>query len=184
VNVELAGVVLAGGAARRLSGVDKPMLEIRGRPILHAVVDALSDADPVVVVGPRRAGPQGVLWTRERPVGGGPVAALAAGLARVPGGARLVAVLAGDLPAVTRSTVDRLRAAIDTADGAVLLDDSGRKQWLAGVWRHERLRAALPEAPAGRSLRSVFGGLEVTGVIAVGDEALDVDTPEDVDRLR
>lgn len=184
MNAELAGVVLAGGAARRLSGMDKPMLEVHGRPILHAVVDALSAAEPVVVVGPRRDGLPNVRWTREQPPGTGPVAALAAGLALVPAGTRHVAVLAGDLPAINPSTVDKLRDAVGAADGAVLLDETGRRQWLAGVWRHDRLHAALPDAPAGRSLRSVFGGLEVAAVPALGDEAFDVDTPEDLGRLR
>jgi molybdopterin-guanine dinucleotide biosynthesis protein A len=178
---DLAGIVLAGGAARRLSGVDKPMLEIGGKPLLRRAVDALAAADPVVVVGPERARVTGVRWTREDPPGGGPVAALAAGLA-VLGQPELVAVLAGDLAAVERSTVDRLVAALGDADGAVLLDANGRRQWLLGVWRTPTLRAVMPAEPANFPLRMVFAPLEVVAVPEVAGESADIDTPED--RLR
>lgn len=163
-----------------MSGVDKPMLEVRGRSLLRRSVDALAAASPVVVVGPERDGFPGVRWTREDPPGGGPVAALAAGLA-VAGDAELVAVLAGDLAAVTPSTVERLVAAVE-ADGAVVVDAGGRRQWLLGVWRTARLRSVLPAGPAGVSLRSVFGALRVAEVPERDGEAADVDTPED--RLR
>lgn len=129
----LYGIVLAGGAARRLSGVDKPMLEVGGVPLLRRALAALGDARDVVVVGPPRAGVDGVRWAREVPAGTGPVAALAAGLHAVqPRADDEVAVLAGDLAGVTASTVRRLRAALGAADGALLVDADGRRQWLTG----------------------------------------------------
>ncbi|WP_205669086.1 molybdenum cofactor guanylyltransferase [Amycolatopsis suaedae] len=178
-----AGIVLAGGAARRLGGQDKPLLEVGGSSLLARAVAALAGADPVVVVGPPRPGVTGVRWAREDPPGGGPVAALAAGLAAVPGDGEL-AVLAGDLAGVTASTVDRLRAAAAAADGAVLVDADGRRQWLLGVWRAAALRAALPADPAGRSLRRTLGDLSIVEVVALPGEAADVDTPDDLRRLR
>ncbi|HJQ47968.1 MAG TPA: molybdenum cofactor guanylyltransferase [Amycolatopsis sp.] len=177
---DLAGIVLAGGAARRLSGVDKPMLEIDGKPLLRRAVDALAAASPVVVVGPERPGIGGVLWTREEPPGGGPVAALAAGIALVD--TPLVAVLAGDLVAMTSSTVDNLRDALGGHDGAVLVDGEGHRQWLIGLWRTESLRAALPAVPAGASLRGVLGALDIADVPAGAGEGVDVDTPADLAR--
>ncbi|MGH3433518.1 MAG: NTP transferase domain-containing protein, partial [Thermocrispum sp.] len=80
----LYAVILAGGAAARLSGVDKPMLEVGGKPLLHTVIGAVAGAAAVVVVGPRRTDTMRVRWAREDPPGGGPVAALAAGLAALP----------------------------------------------------------------------------------------------------
>ncbi|WP_373299440.1 molybdenum cofactor guanylyltransferase [Amycolatopsis acidiphila] len=157
------------------------MLEVGGKPLLRRAVDALAGAGPVVVVGPERAGIPGVRWTREEPPGGGPVAALAAGLA-VLGEPELVAVLAGDLAAVRASTVDRLRAALGDADGAVLVDAQGRRQWLVGVWRTAKLRAVLPAEPANFPLRKVFGALGPVPVPELDGEAADIDTPED--RLR
>ncbi|MFC4003434.1 molybdenum cofactor guanylyltransferase [Prauserella oleivorans] len=174
----LAGIVLAGGAARRLGGVDKPLLEIAGTTLLERAVTALRAADPVVVVGPRREGISGVRWTREDPPRSGPVAALAAGLRLVE--QPLVAVLAADLRGVGAGTVDRLRAALGDADGAVLTDEAGRRQWLIGIWRTTRLRAALPADPVGASLHRTLSGLSIVDVPALPGEASDIDTPEDL----
>lgn len=185
----LAGVILAGGAARRLGGIDKPMLAPQGPPLLHRAVAAVAGADPVVVVGPRRQGLPRVRWTRENPPGGGPVAALVAGLELVD--TELVAVLAADLPGIATATVERLVAAVGgtagtaggaVADGAVLVDADGRRQWLVGVWWVARLRAALPARPQGASLRSTLGRLSIVEVVARQGEADDVDTPADLER--
>ncbi|MGC7099682.1 molybdenum cofactor guanylyltransferase [Amycolatopsis lurida] len=182
-----AGIVLAGGEARRLGGVDKPMLEVGGRSLLEGVLAALGDADVVgtvdtVVVGPPRDGIRAVRWTREDPPGGGPVAALAAGLALLPD-ATEIALLAGDLTGLTSSTVDRLRRARGAADGALLVD-AGRRQWLTGVWCAAALRAAVPAEPSGAALRRTLGDLSIVEVPAAPGEAADVDTPEDLHRLR
>lgn len=158
------------------------MLEIGGISLLRKAIDALGEAREVVVVGPVRPGVAGVRWTREDPPGGGPMAALAAGLAVLPAGEALVGVLAGDLPGVHMSTLARLRAAVADADGAVLVDASGRRQWLTGVWRAEALRGVLPTEPAGVSLHATLGGLAVVEVPAESGEAVDVDTPEDLKR--
>jgi molybdopterin-guanine dinucleotide biosynthesis protein A len=148
---------------------------VGGRTLLDRALDAVRAAEPVIVVGPERpAG--GVVWTREDPPGGGPVAGLAAGLARL-ADVDLVAVLAVDQPGVTASTVDRLRAAVGAGAGAVLVAD-GHLQWLAGVWR-----AAVPAEPAGASLRSVLRPLAPVEVPARPGEADDVDTPEDLSTL-
>ncbi|WP_318306778.1 molybdenum cofactor guanylyltransferase [Amycolatopsis solani] len=178
-----AGIVLAGGSARRLSGVDKPDLSVGGKPLLARAVHALDGAVRVIVVGPRRAGFD-VVWTREPVPGTGPVAALAAGLAFVPDDAEAVAVLAADLPGVRRSTVDRLVAAIGEGDGAVLVDAAGARQWLLGAWRVGALRAALPDEVENAALRRMLAGLAVAEVPAERGEADDIDTPEDLERHR
>lgn len=183
-------MILAGGAARRLSGLDKPALEVGGRTLLARAVGAVAGADPVVVVGPRRDLPADVRWTREDPPGEGPLAGLAAGLAALAEADAEaqpdthVAVLAADLTGIEYDTVTRLRAALDagSAAGALLVDESGTPQWLIGVWRLGRLKAALPADPAGRSLRSVLRDLIPVEVPALPGEAADVDTPEDLAR--
>lgn len=180
-------VVLAGGRASRMRGVDKTAILLDGRTLLDHALAAVAAAGHVVVVGPQRTVARPVSWAREEPAGSGPLAALAAGLSRL---ARistvdgLVAVLAADQPGVTAATVARLRAAVSEVDdggvdGAVLVAD-GRRQWLTGVWRTGVLRAAMPERVAGAPLRALFGGLDVAEVPAVGREGRDVDTPEDL----
>ncbi|GAA3570245.1 molybdenum cofactor guanylyltransferase [Amycolatopsis ultiminotia] len=182
--MRFAGIVLAGGAARRMSGVDKPELVVRGSSLLAHALAALAGARPLVVAGPQRPGYPGVVWTREPVPGTGPVAALAAGLEPVTDAAVTV-VLAGDLPGIRASTVERLLAALDaTADGAVLLDAAGQRQWLAGAWRTAALRAAVPDDPENRSLRRTLGVLRIAEVPAEPGEADDIDTPEDFERHR
>lgn len=179
-----AGIVLAGGAARRLSGVDKPALAVGGISLLRRAVDALGGARPVVIVGPERDGFPEAEWTREAEPGSGPVAALAAGLAALgPSPAGLVVVLAGDLIGVRQSTVDKLVGAV-TGDGAVLVDAGGHRQWLLGAWRTESLLAVLPEDPAGASLKRTLSGLSITDVPEEAGEGDDIDTPDDLARYR
>ncbi|WP_370937252.1 molybdenum cofactor guanylyltransferase [Amycolatopsis sp. cg13] len=177
-----AGIVLAGGAARRLSGVDKPELRVGGISLLGRAVEALAGAEPVVVCGPRRPG-YDVVWTREAVPGAGPVAALAAGL-EAAGDAEIVVLLAADLPGIRRSTVDRLRSTVGTADGAVLVDAAGERQWLVSAWRTAALRAAMPEHPENASLRRTLGGLRIAETAAEPGESDDIDTPEDLEKHR
>jgi molybdopterin-guanine dinucleotide biosynthesis protein A len=272
-----AAVILAGGAARRLGGVSKPMLPVGGRSMLARVLAAVPDARPRVVVGPPElALPPGVLRAQEQPPGGGPVAATAAGLARLddtplgpdhragpdhrggfddragsdyrggpdhragfddragsdhragsesradadadagapadtstlngPGrgcheppppadegsdSGPVVALLAADLPFLTREAVDMLCRRLDAAgsivDGVVFVDRDGRRQTLCGVWRLAALRAridALDPLP-GRSLRDLLAGLRIGEVSMVVDGPppwYDCDQPEDLHR--
>ncbi|MGX1613671.1 molybdenum cofactor guanylyltransferase [Micromonospora chalcea] len=108
-----AAVVLAGGAARRMGGVDKPGRPVGGRPMLHRVLAAVADADQRIVVGASGPLPDGVRTTREEPPGGGPVAATAAGLALLDPATTTVALLAADLPLLTAAAVTELRRALD-----------------------------------------------------------------------
>jgi len=181
-----AAVVLAGGRGGRLGGRAKPQLVVGGRTILDAVLAAVADAEQRVVVGPPQPVPDGVLVVREHPPGGGPVAALRAGLEHVT--ADVVAVLAGDLPFVTAALVADLRSRL-TGDGVLVVDDIGRDQLLLGVWRTARLRAALPQKAAHVPLRRVLAPLAVRRMRpTVADGApppwTDCDTPGDLDRAR
>jgi molybdopterin-guanine dinucleotide biosynthesis protein A len=189
-------VILAGGAGRRLGGAAKPTLAVAGQPMLVRVLAAVGDAAERVVVGPASLGglvPPGVRVVREEPPGGGPVAALAAGLAEMAGLAEEAAVgtpepvlvLAADLPLLTRSAVGVLLGALGEHDGAVFVDDHGRLQWLCGAWSGVALRGRLNEIAAagglvGRAMRELVTPLRVVGV-PVGGGGLppwyDCDTP-------
>ena len=173
-------VVLAGGTGRRLGGADKPGLLVAGVSLLDRVLAALPDV-PVVVVGGRRTTCRPVRWAREQPPGGGPLAALAAGLPVVDVGQATggpVAVLAADLPFLDAVTLRRLTAAARGHDGALLVDPDGREQWLCGVWDTGALRGALAGVqPHGGRLRAVLAGLDAVRLPATGPQWLDCDTP-------
>jgi molybdopterin-guanine dinucleotide biosynthesis protein A len=179
-------VVLAGGKAARLGGRAKPQLLVGGRPILAAVLDAVADAERRIVVGPPQPVPAGVEVVRERPPRGGPVAAVRAGLADV--GTDVVVLLAGDLPFVTAALVDELRGRL-TADGVLVVDDTGRDQYLLGAWRTEPLRSAVATASGPTSLRRVLAPMAVQRwqpEVPPGAPPpwLDCDTPADLERAR
>jgi molybdopterin-guanine dinucleotide biosynthesis protein A len=157
-------IVLTGGRARRLGGAHKPGIRLGGRPLAARVVEAVSDAAHVVMVGAPVPGVRADAVTQEVPVGAGPMAAVAAGLAHVR--AAVVATLAGDLPFLTSGAVCELRLALaaePSAAAAVLVDDAGRDQPLCAVWRAELLRDTLSVVSRPRSLSGV-GGNGLTGL--------------------
>lgn len=174
-------IIVAGGAARRLGGVAKPWLEVSGRPLIEYVIEAASTcAEHVVVVGTppsdwRR--PASVLFTLESPAGGGPVAAVRAGLQLLPADVDEVLLLAGDAPFVA-STLAALVHAPVRADGLAAISDGG-VQFLCSRVRRPSLERAL--AAAGSSMHSVFDHLQIDTMQA---ELQDADTWEDVARLR
>ena len=181
-----AAVILAGGAARRLGGVDKAGLEVGGHVLLRRVLQAVSDAEPRVVVGPPRSLPDGAMTTQEHPPGAGPVAALAAGLSLVPDHVAYVAVLAGDMPFLTRDAIGELMAAV-TGDAAVFTDGD-HPQYLCAVWRLESLRTRLASLgpPAGTSLKELYATVAFTQVTSAAQPPpwYDCDTEEDLHRAQ
>jgi molybdopterin-guanine dinucleotide biosynthesis protein A len=176
VGVLFDAVVLAGGAGRRLGGVDKPALPVAGRPMIERVAEAVAGGRRLVVVGPERPRPA-ARYVLEEPRGGGPVPALRAGLAEV--GAPWVVLLAGDLPLLRPAHVRALLAAARRT-GAVAVDDDGREQWLLGAWRTPILAEALAAYP-GRSLRGLMGPLRPERVALPGRPWFDCDTVDDLE---
>ena len=177
--------MLTGGSAVRFQGADKASIEIAGRTLLEHALAALADIPDVVVVGDEVQTSRPVTFLREDPTGGGPAAGLLAGLAGFPRTPGRVVVLAVDMPLVTPATVRRLAlAAAD--DGALLVDDDGRRQYLCAVYRTEALIAAAPpvEEQFGLSVRRLVGGLNLADVAATAGETQDVDTWEDLLALR
>lgn len=176
-----AAVVLSGGASRRMGGVTpKPLLLLKGRPLLHRVLDALPPGTPTVVVGRATDLPDHAKAVTEDPPDGGPAHALAAGLRHIPDTATHVWLLAADLPLLTRDTTRTLRDAVGDNDGAVYTDD-GHPQWLCGCWRAEALRQATKDTQSGASLRHTLGPLPRTELHWTGEGLppyFDCDTPE------
>lgn len=184
-------VILAGGRARRLGGLDKPALVLDGRSLFERALAATAHARARVVVGPVRQAPPDVLFVLEAPRFGGPVAALAAGLAALGGGAPLVTVLAADQPHV-EVALPLLLAAADhpLVGGLVPVDPEGRDQPLLSVLRVAPLAAALAGLAArrgsldGAALRDVLSELALARVPLPAPLCADVDTPADARAAR
>jgi molybdenum cofactor guanylyltransferase len=194
---EFDAIVLTGGRGRRMGGADKGSLVVDGVPLAHRVVAAVAGATRVVVAGPVPAGlEREVVAGHEEPPGGGPAAAVAAGLAHVTAGR--VVVLATDLPFVDAAAVAHLVAAVPPSGGVALaVDGSGRDQFLLSAWATSTLRDALREAagpgpagaaglPAHRVLAAARPVVRVSGLGPADGPPpwLDCDTPGDLAAAR
>ena len=186
----VAAVVLAGGTSSRLGGADKASIELAGVTLLERALAATMTAVEVVVLGDQVPTSRPVTWAMEDPRGGGPAAGLLVGLhrfARPPG---LVQVLAVDMPRVTAGTFARLAdalAAEPEADGALLVDATGRRQPLCGLYRRDALLRAAPDAVEdwhGLAMHRLLAGTQLLEVAAYGGEERDIDTWEDLRRER
>ncbi|MFE4307478.1 NTP transferase domain-containing protein [Streptomyces sp. NPDC056891] len=195
-------VVLAGGAAQRLGGADKPGVRVGGRALLDRVLAACRGADRTVVVGDSRPTVHPVRWTREDPPGGGPLAALDAGVREIRAGAGagvgetgadVLLVLSADLPFLDEDTVHRLLGALadaPDAEAALLTDAGGRDQPLVAAYRATPLRRELARIAeergtlAGGPLRQLTGALRLTRVAAGPLASFDCDTWEDIATAR
>ncbi|WP_399118836.1 NTP transferase domain-containing protein [Streptomyces sp. KM273126] len=182
-------VVLAGGAARRLGGADKPGVRVGGRALLDRVLAACAGGGTTVVVADPRQTARSVVWAREDPPGGGPLAALEAGLRHTT--APYVVVLSADLPFLRETTVRRLLDALGThgSEGVLLTDPDGRDQPLVAAYRADALRRELTSLTAGHGgltglpLRRLTGALDLTR-IADPVASFDCDTWEDIAAAR
>lgn len=94
----LAGLVLCGGAGRRM-GRDKALIEFEGEPLVLRAARRLGEVADPVLLAPGRTGRLGDVGYREvadAAPDAGPLAGIVAGLAASP--YELVAVVAADMP--------------------------------------------------------------------------------------
>ena len=182
----VAGLLLTGGASRRL-GIDKATLLVDGERLAdHAARVLAAVVAPVIEVGP---GYTSLPAVREDRPGDGPLVALAAGAAALAARALEVpaVVLAVDLPFVDVSVVEWLAA--HSAPGTVVPLVDGIPQTLCARYGWDALDAARGLADEGaRSLRAVLAAVPVHEAleaewraVATRRTFLDVDTQGDVE---
>ena len=176
-------IVLAGGRATRLDGAAKPQLTIGGRSLLDRVIEAVADAGLIVVVGPAQPVARSVVFCQEEPPGAGPVAALATAVPRT--SAEMIVVLAADLPEIAPA-VAALLDALPGSGVALLVDETGRANYLAAAWRRGELVRALDDVgdPADAAMRSLVAQVEVREVLDHAGWGRDCDTWDDLEQAR
>lgn len=180
-------MVLAGGTSRRF-GRDKLAAPLDGATVLASAVRGLPPGVRLLLVGPDPSAAEPELtpgqWVREDPPGGGPAAAMIAGL-RVglaePVDALLV--LPGDAPQAGAAAGQLLARLSEAGVDAVLaLDPDGREQPLQLALRPTAARALIdlagPTAGAGASARALVAGLTPQPLVhqLSADQAFDIDT--------
>lgn len=173
--MDFDAIVLTGGGATRLGGIDKSSLRVDGRTLLDVTLDAVDGARRIVVVGPG--------GVSEQPPGGGPAAAIGAGvvaLAADPEAADVVVVLACDMPGIAAAVPVLL-----VAGPGSLAREGDRVQYLAAVHDVPALRGAVDEHAHhlhGLSVRALLDGLDLHLVDVPAGSTADVDTWADADR--
>ncbi len=153
---------------------------------MNHVLATLPTAIHVIVVGPEPRDPvRPVTVTRESPIGGGPAAALAAGLEFVT--TETVAVIATDMPFAGRLLARLVHELPTGVDALMPIDTAGRRQPLCAAYRTTALRSAMSLLgdPNGASMRALTAHLVVSEILIEDDTSLhDIDTTGDLDRAR
>lgn len=192
------GVFLAGGLARRMGGVDKPLIDVGGRALLAEAVRRLKPQCVALVINANgdaaRFSGFGLPVVADG-VGGvaGPLAGVLAGMdyaaAHHPECADILSA-PGDTPFLPGDLVERLSAARDADSAQIAVAESGgRVHHAVALWPvalREDLRRALVE----EDFRKVSGFIARYANVTVDwpaepyDPFFNVNEPEDVLRAR
>ena len=184
IGASLGGVLLTGGASRRL-GVDKAALRVGDENLAARAARVLRDVCAAVIeVG---SGASGLPHVWEEPRGAGPLSALCAGADALATDA--VLLLAVDLPRVEPPLL-RLVAGTET-DGIAVPLAGDREQWVCARYGPRALERAHELLATGtRSLHALAAEVPVVRIdapewrrVAPPDAFADVDTAADANRL-
>jgi len=113
---DVTALILGGGKATRLGGVDKRELVVDGKTIFARQVEVLAPRVAEIIVSTSRA-VAGYRTVADRVAGQGPLGGIAAGLAAAT--TPWLFVLAGDMPYVNPALIDRVMAHCNSESDAV-----------------------------------------------------------------
>jgi len=193
----ISGIVLAGGASRRL-GRDKRTVAVHGRPMLVLALDLVADVADDLIVSCRRDDPPEPALLEGRSVrivfderGGGPLAGVETALAAAKHD--LAVVVPVDMPGLTPMLLTALvEAALaqPEAQGAVFVTSSGPAAF-PGAYRRSILPRVVKQLDAGAfRVHEMIRGLNLVTVsppsgVEVGESAfLNVNTQTDLDQAK
>ena len=182
----VTAIVLAGGASQRFPP-DKLAQLVGDEPLLDRSLASLPQDFVVVVVGSVREVARPAIFTSEDPPGGGPAAALVAGVRRaLAESTDAIVTLPADAPLGGEAAVTLLSRLEDdpSLEAVVGIDSSGREQPLQLALRPAAaallVAAAGPGGAAGVSARRLLDALRpglVTHKLTQA-ELWDIDTPD------
>jgi molybdenum cofactor guanylyltransferase len=194
--LNIIGVLLAGGLARRMGGGDKPLRLIAGRPLLDRVIERVRPQVAALVLNangdPARFAAFGLPVVADSiPDYAGPLAGILAGLdwtaENRPDCAMIVSVPT-DAPFLPTDLVVRMMQAMATEDADLACAASGGQAHpVIGLWP-VRLRDALRHAVVDEGLRKVdvWTARYRLATAAFPSEPIDpffnANRPEDLDR--
>ncbi len=127
----VTGILLAGGRATRMGGVDKGLIDLAGRPLAaHALARLAPQVETVLINANRHADEYEALGARVVPDSledyPGPLAGLLAGMEAA--ATELVVTAPCDSPFVPHDLVQRLRGALEGAGAELAVAHDGERQ--------------------------------------------------------
>lgn len=183
MSEKLSALILTGGRSSRF-GSDKSLAMLKGQSLLSHLLTDLAVNIEVVIVGPTfESQLRPLKFVQEDPAGGGPVAAVDAGLAMI--STEFVALVATDMPFAATVIHELANSLESSIDGLVPIDAEGVPQTLCAIYRTSALRNALTTlgSPQGRSMRSLTALLQLREIelsASLKSRLLDIDTPEEL----
>jgi molybdopterin-guanine dinucleotide biosynthesis protein A len=184
---QIAALVLAGGAARRMGGGDKPLLELDGQTMLARVIAQLGLPDIAISANgdpARFAAFGGPVLDDGAFAGQGPLAGVLAGLAWAAGrGAEALLTVPGDTPFIPAGLAEAL------APPPACAASNGNRHYLVALWPiacRDALRALLsrPGPRDTRGFAAALGMRRVDFPVATWDPFMNINSQEDLATAR
>ena len=181
----LSALILTGGKSTRF-GSNKSRAMFGERSLIEELLASFPQDIDVIVVGPTITNSSRPLkYAQEDPPGGGPVAAISAGIELVQ--TNFVAIIATDMPFAGQIIEFLSEDLFFTEDALIPLDARGVRQSLCGIYKVDSLRNALGNLTAvdGQSMRNLMQHLQVKELRLppqLERILIDIDTPSDLER--
>ncbi|MDE0056459.1 MAG: molybdenum cofactor guanylyltransferase [Gammaproteobacteria bacterium] len=184
---DVTGIVFCGGSGRRLGGVEKPLIEVAGRPLLAWVLEPLGKQVATVVL----SGADGSAYARfgceivpDRAPGEGPLSGLATAVEVTT--TDWIFTCPGDTPYLAENLVELLTADAERV-GVAVPHDGNRRQNLFLLMRRDRAESLVRFfEQGGRAAHRWLdeNGIGVTDLSAIAGSFFNVNTPDDLEAWR
>jgi molybdopterin-guanine dinucleotide biosynthesis protein A len=177
-----SALILAGGRATRMGGIDKSAIMIGGETIFERQVRVLAPRVAEIIVAGKSA-PSTFRAVADAVAGAGPLGGIAAGLAAAH--TPWLLVVAGDMPDVSATLIDRMMAAAAEDRDAVGIRIGGLPEPLLCALRVAVARPAVERRLAAQRLKAsallTDDGLRVAWIEDLDPAAVrNINTPEDL----
>ena len=186
----ITGLVLAGGLARRMGGMDKGLVELAGRPMIEHVLDALRPQVGALLINANRNvdryAAYGFPVISDTLQGFmGPLAGVLAALQRL--ATEFLVTVPCDAPLVAPDLVGRLHAACVANDADVAVATDGRRQQPVFLLLRAGTAPSLDAylSGGGRKIDTWFAGLRLAeaDLSDALDTFVNVNDPDERQRL-
>jgi len=184
---DVTGIVFCGGSGRRLGGVEKPLIEVAGRPLLAWVLERLREQVSTVVL----SGADGPAYARfgcemvsDRVRGEGPLSGLATAVEVTT--TDWIFTCPGDTPYLAENLVELLAADAERV-GVAVPHDGNRRQNLFLLMHRDRAESLVRFfEQGGRAAHRWLdeNGIGVTDLSAIAGSFFNVNTPDDLEAWR